>query len=303
MYTLVAEVPPTSTKNERYDILGVVIHMEETRRMKTTHGHHFDVRDITVVDQSVKRLGEGLVISLYRDLATKDCTKLAAWCESFMVVSFLHLQPAAHKGFSLSSMSTTINSQPTRPEVNALKAWILENKDKLADHVAHELQIREALSPNILTSVAEVKNKTPMTTTAYERHWLTITISNARPEDVNAYIGCSGCRSRCDYAEDVQFYCDKCFENCSAEQRVTFTFFATDGSDTLRLTAYGKECEKLLNHTAGDLIEFKKNEEWPEFANIAEKLKSKPTKVQIGPTGAIKRVGYLKWVIKAISLE
>ncbi|KAL2905036.1 Replication protein A 70 kDa DNA-binding subunit [Bienertia sinuspersici] len=107
MYTSVAEVPPTSTKNERY----------------------------------------GLVISLYKDLATKDCTKLAAWCESFMVVSFLHLQPAAHKGFSLSSsMSTTINSQPTGPEVNALKAWILENKDMLADHVAHELQIREALS-------------------------------------------------------------------------------------------------------------------------------------------------------------
>ncbi|KAL2905037.1 Leucine--tRNA ligase, partial [Bienertia sinuspersici] len=111
-----------------------------------------------------------------------------------------------------------------------------------------------------------------MTTTAYERHWLTITIPNARTEDVNAYIECSGCCSRCDYAE---------------EKRVTFTFFATDGSDTIRLTAYGKECEKLLNHTAVDLIEFKKKDEWPEFANIAEILKSKPTKVQIGPTRAI----------------
>uniref|UniRef100_A0A803MH57 Uncharacterized protein n=1 Tax=Chenopodium quinoa TaxID=63459 RepID=A0A803MH57_CHEQI len=43
-----------------------------------------------------------------------------------------------HFGFSLaSSMSTTIDPNPTGLEVNALKAWILENQECLSDHMGH----------------------------------------------------------------------------------------------------------------------------------------------------------------------
>ncbi|XP_021744002.1 uncharacterized protein LOC110710049 [Chenopodium quinoa] len=95
-YIPIVEVPPTSTADDRFDILGVVVYLEDTRRKKKNSGYEFDV------------LGDRLIISLYGELATKDCAKLTAW----------------YVGFSLAlSMSTVIDTNPTGPEVDALKAW------------------------------------------------------------------------------------------------------------------------------------------------------------------------------------
>uniref|UniRef100_A0A803N649 Uncharacterized protein n=1 Tax=Chenopodium quinoa TaxID=63459 RepID=A0A803N649_CHEQI len=78
-YTPNAEVPPTSSEDDRYDILGVIVHLEDTRKKKTRNGYEFDVLNIVVVDASVQRMADALVISVYGELATKECAKLASW--------------------------------------------------------------------------------------------------------------------------------------------------------------------------------------------------------------------------------
>uniref|UniRef100_A0A803LWN6 Uncharacterized protein n=1 Tax=Chenopodium quinoa TaxID=63459 RepID=A0A803LWN6_CHEQI len=318
-YTPIAEVPATSSPDDRFDILGVVVYLEDTKKKKSSGGYEFDVRDVIVVDDSVQKIGDGLVISLYGDLATKDCAQLSAWCESFMIVSFRHLQPTSHAGlvlsyccpyvpqtislsllilsalgFSLSSsMSTTIDRNPTGPEVNALRAWVLENQDRVTDHMGHHLSQRDGSSSNVIMAVKDVTKKTSGTATAYERHWIKVTIPDVKQEDVNAYIGCSGCRKRCDNVDTVKFYCDVCSAQCTAKK-------------SIRLTAYGKQCEAFLGLKMQNLYR-KRLEitmtEWPEFKDIAAGLKEKPLKLEVGPTGAIKRVGYLKWIVKSVELE
>uniref|UniRef100_A0A803LHX7 Replication factor A C-terminal domain-containing protein n=1 Tax=Chenopodium quinoa TaxID=63459 RepID=A0A803LHX7_CHEQI len=303
---IISDAPIRNTNpmfRHKEDILGVIVHLEDTRKKKTSTGYEFDVRDIVVVDASVQRMADALVISVYGELATKECAKLASWCESFLVVSFRHLKAATHGGFSLvSSMSTIIDPDPAGPEVSALKAWVIENEDRLADHVAHQLQSREASISNVLTSVEDLKKKTPLTTTAHERHWLKITIPTARKEDIIAYVGCSVCGNHCDNVEATKFYCDKCNDTCTTEKRVSITFYAADDIATIRLTAYGKQCEKLLGLKEAELIE-KKISGWDGFDKLAAALKGKPVKVEVGPTSAIKRVGYLKWVIKTVVPE
>uniref|UniRef100_A0A803N9S5 Replication factor A C-terminal domain-containing protein n=1 Tax=Chenopodium quinoa TaxID=63459 RepID=A0A803N9S5_CHEQI len=305
-YTPIAEVPPTSSEDDRFDtfyILGVVIYLEDTRRKKTNNGYEFDVRDVVVVDDSIQKLGDGLVISLCGELATKECAKLTAWCESFIIVSFRHLQPAQHTGFSLaSSMSTTIDTNPTGPEVDALKAWIPENEDRISDHMGHQLTLREGGSSNVIMTIKDLNNKKSTTTTAYERHWLQVTIPNAKKEDVNAHIGCNGCGKHCPNVETFKFYCDVCKAQCIAEKRVSVSFTAADDTGSIRLTAYGKQCETLLGLKDTELIQ-KKITDWPEFEDIASQLKEKPFKLEVGPTGAIKRIGYLKWVVKSVVRE
>ncbi|XP_021770507.1 replication protein A 70 kDa DNA-binding subunit B-like [Chenopodium quinoa] len=303
---VIADGPIRNTNpmyRHKEDILGVVIYLEDTRRKKTNNGYEFDVRDVVVVDDSIQKLGDGLVISLCGELATKECAKLTAWCESFIIVSFRHLQPAQHTGFSLaSSMSTTIDTNPTGPEVDALKAWIPENEDRISDHMGHQLTLREGGSSNVIMTIKDLNNKKSTTTTAYERHWLQVTIPNAKKEDVNAHIGCNGCGKHCPNVETFKFYCDVCKAQCIAEKRVSVSFTAADDTGSIRLTAYGKQCETLLGLKDTELIQ-KKITDWPEFEDIASQLKEKPFKLEVGPTGAIKRIGYLKWVVKSVVRE
>uniref|UniRef100_A0A803MQS8 Uncharacterized protein n=1 Tax=Chenopodium quinoa TaxID=63459 RepID=A0A803MQS8_CHEQI len=64
-YTPIADVPPTSNDDDRFDRLGVVVHMEEVRQKTSLNGFPFDVATL-LPDQA-------LIISVYGELATVDC--------------------------------------------------------------------------------------------------------------------------------------------------------------------------------------------------------------------------------------
>ncbi|XP_021713927.1 uncharacterized protein LOC110681999 [Chenopodium quinoa] len=115
-YIPIAEVPPTSSPDDCFDILGVVVYLEDTKKKKAAGGYEFDVRDVIVVDDSMQKVGDGLVISLYGELATKDCAQLSA--------------------------------------------WILENQDRVSDHMGHHLSSREGSSSEIITTVKDLNKKT-----------------------------------------------------------------------------------------------------------------------------------------------
>uniref|UniRef100_A0A803N9K5 Uncharacterized protein n=1 Tax=Chenopodium quinoa TaxID=63459 RepID=A0A803N9K5_CHEQI len=174
-YIPIAEVPPTN-------ILGVVVYLEETKKKKVAGGYEFDVRDVIVVDDSVQKVGDGLVISLYGELATKDCAQLSA--------------------------------------------WILENQDRVSDHMGHHLSIGEESSSDVIMSVKDLNKKH---TTAYERHWIHVTIPDAKQED--------------------------CSMHCRKEVSVSFT--AMDDTGSIRLTAYGKQCEALFGLKDAELVQKK----------------------------------------------
>ena len=122
---------------------------------------------------------------------------------------------------------------------------ISENEDRISDQMGHQLTLREGASSNVIMTIKDLNNKKvtikyladlsfyilhkllsyvyvclqSTTTTAYERHWLQVTIPNAKKEDVNAHIGCNGCGKHCPNVETFKFYCDVCKAQCIAEKR------------------------------------------------------------------------------------
>uniref|UniRef100_A0A803MQS9 Replication factor A C-terminal domain-containing protein n=1 Tax=Chenopodium quinoa TaxID=63459 RepID=A0A803MQS9_CHEQI len=200
-------------------------------------------------------------------------------------------------------MSTTIDPNPTSAEASALRDWVQGNVDKLNDCVAHQLKRIEDLSRKNVTPVATIAEKTATDVTPDTRFWVNITIPNPQEEDVVAYIGCATCSKRCDYFQGSKFMCVHCGEEKLAELKNNFTFVATDRTGSIRFTAFGEECAKLLRSTTTELLEKKKQETWPEFTALAATLQSKASLIQVGPAGTIKRSGVLKWYVKAVSLE
>ncbi|XP_021767504.1 replication factor A protein 1-like [Chenopodium quinoa] len=214
-YTPITVVPPTSNDNNRFDILGIVVHMEDVRQKTSLNGFPFDVRDIAFVDHTVQRTcyfiyqdDQALIIFVYGELAIVDCEQFSNWLDSFKIVRFRHLKPAIHRGFSLaSSMSTTIDPNPTSLEAVALRDWN------------------------------------------------------------------------------------------------NFTFIATNGTGSIRFTAFGEEYAKLLHSTPTELLEKKKQETWPEFSTLAVELQYKASLIQVDLAGTIKRSGMLKRYVKVVSLD
>uniref|UniRef100_A0A803MWY7 Replication protein A OB domain-containing protein n=1 Tax=Chenopodium quinoa TaxID=63459 RepID=A0A803MWY7_CHEQI len=82
-YIPIADVPKTSGQDDRFDLLGVVVHMEDVRQVTYQSGRVADVRDINIVDE------RPMIISAWGQLATSDYEILKDWASSPLVLEFL----------------------------------------------------------------------------------------------------------------------------------------------------------------------------------------------------------------------
>ncbi|XP_021766127.1 uncharacterized protein LOC110730610 [Chenopodium quinoa] len=205
-YIPIADVPKTSGPADRFDLLGVVVHMEEVRKVTYKSGRVADVRNISIVDQSTSSWP--LIISAWGQLATSDCEILKDRASTFLVVSLTSLKPANHRGFSLqSSMSTTIGPAPTGEKVDALRTWAHAHPDIIADYMARQLEFMTAGTEPVLTTIDQIIGKIVDSTVQEELYTLTITILDPQLSNVIAYIDCDNCGRRCGVAAHVPFFC------------------------------------------------------------------------------------------------
>ncbi|KAK9666367.1 hypothetical protein RND81_14G180100 [Saponaria officinalis] len=126
-YYYISQIPKAGNRNDKFDVLGIVLYVEEkARKIVTSQERELLVREIVITDHSTE---QPMIISTWNDLAEIDCDTLSAWTKKFSVVGFTALRVSTHKGFSLtSSMSTTIIHDPQGSRACALEDWFYNTK-------------------------------------------------------------------------------------------------------------------------------------------------------------------------------
>ncbi|XP_074290548.1 replication protein A 70 kDa DNA-binding subunit B-like [Silene latifolia] len=121
-YRSIAQIPKTADPNDKYDIVAVVLFVEEEpRRIQRDQGRVIYVREIVVIDHSTE---QPLLISAWSDLAENESDLLLQKAEQLQVVAFTALKISPHKGFSMTTtMSTTIDHSPVGDRPRALEDW------------------------------------------------------------------------------------------------------------------------------------------------------------------------------------
>uniref|UniRef100_A0A803MRR2 Replication protein A OB domain-containing protein n=1 Tax=Chenopodium quinoa TaxID=63459 RepID=A0A803MRR2_CHEQI len=300
-YIPIADVPNTSDQDDRFDLLGVVVHMEDVRQVTYKSGRVADVRDISIVDESTGT--RPMIISAWGQLATSDCELLKDWSSSPLVVSLTFLKPATHRGFSLqSSMSTEINPTPVGEKVEALRAWAHAHLDVITDYMARQLEFMTVGVEPVPTTLDQIIKKNVDNTVQEEVYTITVTIPDAQLSNVIAYIGCDGCGKRCGVAANPTTTLN--FKTLTPGHcRVNFTFDAADNTGTFRLTAFGPVCEKILQLPTLEIFERKIKDDWSDFDHLAVALKNTPMHIIIHPAQSLNRAGVLRWVVQSVSRE
>uniref|UniRef100_A0A803MUI2 Replication factor A C-terminal domain-containing protein n=1 Tax=Chenopodium quinoa TaxID=63459 RepID=A0A803MUI2_CHEQI len=259
-YIPIADVPKTSSPEDRFDLLGVVVHMEDVRQVIYKSGRVADVRDISIVDESTGT--RPMIISAWGQLATSDCEAIKDWASNPLVLSLTSLKPATHR------VKHVYNNRPSP------YSWAHAHPDVIADYMARQLEFMNVGAEPIPTTLDQIISKT---------------LSN-----IIAYIGCDCCGKRCGVAANVPFFCPHCPDKKSTStERVNFTFDAADDTGTFRLTAFGPICEQILNLTTLEIFERKIKGDWGDFDHLAAALKNTPMHIILHPAQSLGREGVL----------
>ncbi|XP_074295819.1 replication protein A 70 kDa DNA-binding subunit B-like isoform X2 [Silene latifolia] len=129
-YQNISQIPKVSNAADRYDIVGIVLFVEEEPHSITTkQGKDYTVRELAIVDHSTER---PLLISAWNDLAHTECDLLLSKATKLQIVGFTALKITNHKGFSMATtMSTTFIHSPTGDKPTTLEDWRNRNQTKL----------------------------------------------------------------------------------------------------------------------------------------------------------------------------
>ncbi|XP_056685528.1 replication protein A 70 kDa DNA-binding subunit B-like [Spinacia oleracea] len=256
-YLCIASVPRAGDPEDRYDVLGIVLYVEEhAREITTGQDRQALVREIVLSDHSSE---QPLIISVWNDLAGSDCDDLSSWAEKFTVVGFTSLRATSHKGFSLtSSMSTMFVHGPHGDRAIALREWACNHQDVLSDRQARVLDVRNPSSERVIMTVDALKRKKNTNTLQEERCWIQVVVPEPKLEKVHAYLGCPNC-GRTTYTPVGKAYtcltCKK--QGVISSPRITFNCEVSDGTDKYALTSFTEDSEKLFGMTAADLFRMK----------------------------------------------
>ncbi|KAK9734143.1 hypothetical protein RND81_04G117900 [Saponaria officinalis] len=157
-YQTISQLPRFSCGNEKFDVIGVLIYMEEKPRTVTTaQQKQLSVREIVIADHSVE---QPLVISAWHDLAEVDCDSLSPWSGKFEVVGFTALKVSAHRGFSLATtMSTSIIRSPQGERADGLKEWVGKHRRLLTDMQSRVVDVRKSSNDKTIKKIATLKLK------------------------------------------------------------------------------------------------------------------------------------------------
>ncbi|KAK9698157.1 hypothetical protein RND81_08G085800 [Saponaria officinalis] len=262
-YQAIAQLPKVVDGDEKFDVLGIVVYMEEkARKVITAQQRELVVREIVIVDHSVE---QPLFISAWNDLAENDCESLSSSAENFDIVGLTALKVSTHKGFSLTTtMSTTIIHTPNGERAEGLKDWASRHQELLA---------------NIRTRVLEE-----------ERHWLKVTILEPEFDKINAYLRCSNCGTRAEVSAGHVI--------CSP--RVTFNCDVSDGSESLAITTFTEDSEKLFRMTAADIFRIEHSEDRAAFEKVQQLFQTTSILIQVGLKATLSCNNILKRVLKKL---
>ncbi|XP_021756072.1 uncharacterized protein LOC110721230 [Chenopodium quinoa] len=290
-YQPLSTIPRSPDPNARFDIVGVILFVEEAPRLiPNTRGRDSPVREISITDTSQDH---AMTISAWNDLTGKPCDAMMNWAEKFNVVGFTALKTRHTRGFTLNTtMSTRI---------------ILNPKGARADMLHRQERILNVSYPGTekkVVTIAELRNKKAANATPDEIAWIRVTIPEADLQRVNAYIGCLGCGKRTHLSLGTRFPCISCKKsNATAVHKVTFKFEAIDASGTMSFTTFNDDTEKLFRKTAAEIWEMKTTGNFDAFKAVQEVLSTKPFFIQVTPTLELARNSVLLWTLKTIEME
>ncbi|KAK9756167.1 hypothetical protein RND81_01G078200 [Saponaria officinalis] len=257
-YLSISQISKAENPNDKFDVLGIVIYVEEkARKVVTLQQRELLVREIVIIDHISK---QPLVISTWNDLAEIKCESLSDWANKFCVVGFTAIRVATHKGFSLTtSMSTMIIHDPKGDKVSTLEEWALHHQDALANMQARVLDVRNPSTEMVITTISSLKLKKAQNTLQEERLWLRVILPAENTERVvNAYLGCSNCGKRTDVQAGGTYTCMTCSQkDCISSPRVTFNCDLSDGTSALAITTFIEDSEKLFRMIAPDIFKMK----------------------------------------------
>ncbi|XP_048500207.2 uncharacterized protein LOC125497423 [Beta vulgaris subsp. vulgaris] len=156
-YQPIATIPRTADANDRYDVLGIVLFVEDTRSITTSSGVTHEVREVVITDHSAE---QPLTISVWDDLTGTEANLLKSWVGPALVVGFTSLKPSSHKGFSLSTtMSTSFHRNPVGDRADALRQWSREKRALVLSRMERIQEVRNPTEQNEVLSIESIKLK------------------------------------------------------------------------------------------------------------------------------------------------
>ncbi|KAK9671260.1 hypothetical protein RND81_12G017600 [Saponaria officinalis] len=94
-YQCISQIPKAGNPDDKFDVLGIVLYIEEkARKINISKEHENLVREIVITDHSTE---QPMIISTWNDLAENDCDVLSSWAKKFSVVGFTALRVSTHK--------------------------------------------------------------------------------------------------------------------------------------------------------------------------------------------------------------
>uniref|UniRef100_A0A803N7W2 Replication factor A C-terminal domain-containing protein n=1 Tax=Chenopodium quinoa TaxID=63459 RepID=A0A803N7W2_CHEQI len=275
-YQPIASIPRTVDPDEKYDIVGVVLYVEEEpRKIEARDGKRESfVREVVVTDESCD---QPLTISLWNDLtAPKFFDKLPNWAEAFQVIGFRALKPYTRRGFSMNfGMSTQIIYKPEGDRARELSNWANLFHQKILDRQTRVLEVKYLGENKKIVSIAELRRKKPSNTIQEELLWI-----------------------------EKRYSCTSCYKKeCICTERTTFKFEASDGTGTMAFTTFNDDTERLFRRSAAEIYAIKEADDHNAFEAIQDMLSSKPFYIKVGPTSHLGQNNVLEWTLKGIELK
>uniref|UniRef100_A0A803KVT6 Uncharacterized protein n=1 Tax=Chenopodium quinoa TaxID=63459 RepID=A0A803KVT6_CHEQI len=208
-YQPLSTIPRSPDPNGRYDVVGVVLFVEEAPRMiPNARGRDSPVREVSLTDTSQDH---AMTISTWNDLTGKPCDAMNNWAEKFNVVGFTALKTRHTRGFTLNTtMSTRIIMNPKGARVDMLREWVKLYQHVLLDRQERILNVRYPSAEKKVVTIAELRSKKAANATPDEVAWIRVTIPEVDLQRVNAYIGCLGCGKWIHLALGTRFPCISC---------------------------------------------------------------------------------------------
>ncbi|KMT19242.1 hypothetical protein BVRB_1g014240 [Beta vulgaris subsp. vulgaris] len=94
-YQTISSIPKACDPSEKFDILGVVLYVEEeAMTISMPQGRDNLVREIVITNHSTQ---QPLIISAWNDLAGAYCDRLSTWVAKFNIIGFTALKVTSHK--------------------------------------------------------------------------------------------------------------------------------------------------------------------------------------------------------------
>ncbi|XP_074315583.1 replication protein A 70 kDa DNA-binding subunit B-like [Silene latifolia] len=302
-YRPISHLPRATDNTEMFDIVGVVLFVEEhSRKVTTNKNRETNVREIVLTDHSTS---QPLSISVWDDLAEDDCTMLIPEPGKFRIVGLTALRVSNHKGFSMTtSSSTVIIHSPVGEKAEALKTWMASHHTSLTQLQSRLFHVKLPMPNEKTTKISALRAKKAKSALQDEKHWLEVTIPAAELHKVHAYIGCSKCAKTSSMPPGRPYTCNNCSApDCTSVPKITFNCEISDGTGTLRMTAFTQTAERLLKMPAADIFHMKHSNHEEAFSAVQELLRTTPFKVQVGPSTSLSVNNILQWVVKRVVVD